>query len=199
MTRPRLTVFVVFAALTALGPLVVVSASPAAGESLTFTLEPQATQVTFELDATLHTVHGSLKAAQGTLTVDPATGAASGEVILDLTSAATGNSGRDKKMHAEILETARYPKAVFHVARVDGALKREGASSLQLRGALDFHGATHAISLPAIVTVHGNRATATGNLTIPFVAWGLKDPSFGFVRVGKDVKVEIRAAGRLAG
>jgi polyisoprenoid-binding protein YceI len=168
-------------------------------QTLTFDLDPQATQVTFGFGATLHSVNGTLKVPAGKIQLDVPTGKASGEIVLDMTTASTGNSRRDQKMREKILETDRYPQAVFHLERVDGELHREGRSEIQLHGTLDFHGASHPVALPAVANANGGRVTATGMLTIPYVQWGLKDPSFFILRVEKEVRVQVRAVGRVSG
>jgi polyisoprenoid-binding protein YceI len=135
----------------------------------------------------------------GKIQLDVPTGKASGEIVLDLTTASTGNSRRDRKMQEKILETTRYPQAVLHLERVDGELHREGRSELQLHGTLDFHGASHPVALPAIANAKGDRVTATGMLIIPYVQWGLKDPSFFILRVEKEVRIQVRAVERVSG
>ncbi|MCU0233363.1 MAG: YceI family protein, partial [Thermoanaerobaculales bacterium] len=83
----RLAVAVI--AMAALGT------APAAASGLEIELDPARTQVRFSLGATLHTVHGSLRLTSGTLSVDPATGLADGEIVADASSAETGNHKRD--------------------------------------------------------------------------------------------------------
>lgn len=173
-------------------------ALPLAAETLTFELDPKATSVQFSLGATLHTVKGSLKAESGTIRIDPETNKASGSVVLDATSAETGNSRRDFKMHEKILESRQYPDIVFHIERISGALHRAGRSEVQLHGYLEMHGTRRPIALPATVLAEGNRVQATAVLTIPYLEWGLKDPSFFVLRVDKEVRVTVKAAGRLA-
>jgi len=56
------------------------------------TLDPAATKIDFTLGATLHTVHGTFKLKSGEIRFDPATGKASGAVIVDATSGYTDNS-----------------------------------------------------------------------------------------------------------
>jgi polyisoprenoid-binding protein YceI len=121
-------------------------------------------------------------------------------VVIDLRRATTGVERRDKKMHEKILETARFPNAVFHVERVNvPRTLRQGTNDLQLHGTLDFHGGRHPVSLSAQATLEGNQVRASGWLEIPYVDWGIPDPSFFVLRVAKVVTVEITAVGRLEG
>ncbi|MCJ7754614.1 MAG: hypothetical protein MUP13_08620, partial [Thermoanaerobaculales bacterium] len=46
-------------------------------------LDPERTQVTFTLKATLHTVDGTAQLASGSLVIDPETGAVAGEIVVD--------------------------------------------------------------------------------------------------------------------
>jgi len=174
-------------------------AAPAAAQTLTFDLDSQATRLTFGFGATLHSVDGTIQVSAGKIQLELATGKASGEIVIDMTSAQTGNERRDKKMHEKILETARYPQAVLHVERVDGELHREGRSEIQLHGTLDFHGASHVIALPVVAIAKDDHVTASGMLTIPYVEWGLTDPSVFLLRVEKAVKVEVHAVGKVSG
>jgi len=164
---------------------------------LTFELDPKATFITFTFGATLHSVTGALQAKHGSIKIDTKTGAASGWIVMDTTSANTGNSRRDRKMHEKILESRRFPDIVFDVQRVSGNINRTGKSDLQLHGYLDFHGDRRFIAMPVVAKAEGNHVSATGSLVIPYVEWGLKDPSFFLLRVEKEVRVTVKAAGRL--
>lgn len=166
----------------------------------TFELQPQETHVAFTLGATLHTVHGTLRARRGSVRFDPATGAASGEIVLDAASAETGNASRDRDMHGKILESARYPEIVWRIDRVLGFPRGEARSArVTLQGSLAIHGASRPLSTTAEVAVGADRrVTATATFKVPYVAWGMKDPSTFVLRVDKEVGVEVRAAGRLA-
>jgi polyisoprenoid-binding protein YceI len=174
-------------------------ASLVSAESLTFELDPSATTVEFKFGATLHTVEGSLRAKQGTVRIDTETGAATGWILLDATSASTGNARRDRKMHEKVLESRRHPDIVFDVERVSGKLNRIGHSEFELHGTLNFHGAHHPFALPATATSDGDKVMATGTVVVPYVEWGLKDPSFFILRVEKEVRVTVHAMGRIAG
>lgn len=173
-------------------------ALPVGAAAMTFHLDPEKTTVQFTFGATLHTVHGTLRAKEGTLRFDPSAGTAEGWVVLDATSAETGNARRDRKMHQKILESRRFPDITFTVERISGTVNPGGRSEIQLHGNLDWHGTRRPVDLPATVVVNGEQVNATGFLTLPYLEWGLDDPSFLLLRVAKVVRVEIKAAGRLS-
>ena len=141
---------------------------------------------------------GGFRSFSGTIQVDPETNKASGRIVLDATSTETGNPRRDFKMHEKVLESRNYPDFIFGVERISGSLHRTGRSEVQLHGYLEMHGTRRPLDLPATVLVEGNRVQANASLTIPYLEWGLKDPSFFVLRVEKEVRVTVKAVGRLA-
>lgn len=171
--------------------------APALAADQVLTLSVRESKVTFTLDATAHTVHGTIPLTSGTIRFDPGTGRASGEIVLDLARAATGNARRDADMHGKVLQTGRYPSAVFRPEALRGSPRPTGSSAVTVSGSLLFHGKEHRIEVPARVTLSGTRLTGEGRLTIPYVAWGLTDPSKFVLRVGKTVEVTLRLVGEL--
>lgn len=173
-------------------------ALPAAGAERVATLDPAATRVTFTLGTTFHEVHGTFAPASGSVRFDRSTGEASGTLAVDARSGETGNARRDRKMHESILESARFPSIAFRVERVEGRVPDAGRGDIRLAGVLSLHGADHPMTVPAAVDVAGDRFRAEVRLAIPYVEWGLEDPSFLFVRAEKSVAVTVLAEGRLA-
>lgn len=169
----------------------------ARAEQQVLALDPQASKVSFALKATGHTVEGAFALQSGRIAFDPGTGAASGEIVIDLTGAKTGDKRRDKIMHEEVLETGKYPTAVFRAEKVRGTVPDSGAGQVTLDGTLSFHGADHKMSLPAKVDVQNGRVQADTQFEIPYVEWGLHDPSIVMLRVAKVVAVKVRAVGTL--
>jgi polyisoprenoid-binding protein YceI len=168
-----------------------------AAEEVAVTLDPARTTIAFSLGATLHTVHGSFKLKSGALRFDTATGAVGGEIVVDMESGESGNASRDRKMREEILETRRFPTAVFRPDRFEGRLSADGDSQGNLHGKLQFHGVEHELLFPVTVNASAGQATATGGFEIPYVQWGLKNPSTMLLHVKDRVALAIRAAASL--
>jgi len=156
---------------------------------------PTQTTINFTLGDILHTVHGSFNLQSGTVHFNPATGAISGEILVDATSGNSGNSSRDGKMHKEILESARYREITFLPDRVEGKVESRGTSTIQVHGMFGIHGAVHEITLPVQVEMAPYRWTATSHFSIPYVQWGMKNPSTFILRVSQTVEIDIHATG----
>lgn len=167
-------------------------------QSVTLNLDPAQTKITFTLGATLHTVDGSFKLKSGAIQFNPATGEASGEVVVDATSGESGNDSRDRKMHKSVLESKNYPEIVFVPERVQGPVSLSGDSHVQIQGLVKLHGNQHEITIPADIQITGAQLTANLHFAIPYVKWGLKDPSTFVLRVEKKVDVTIHADGSLS-
>ena len=180
-------------------PLALLLALPLSAATFTFELDPAATKVDFTFGATLHTVDGSMRAREGRVRIDPDTHEASGRFVLDATSAQTGVSRRDRKMHEKILESQRYPDIVFEPQRFSGELNPVGRSQLELHGMLEMHGTKRPVDMTVVATSDGTQVKGSGMMIVPYLDWGLKDPSFFLLRVEKEVRVTIHAVGRLSG
>lgn len=187
----------IFARRLAILLLTALAAVSAHAQQRVLVLDPKASQVSFTLKATGHEVEGALALQSGRIAFDPSTGAASGEIAIDLKSAQTGNKGRDQKMHDEVLETNKHPLAVFRAEKIRGTVPASGTGQVTLDGTLSFHGSDHKVSLPANLQVQNGRVKADTQLQIPYVDWGLNDPSVVMLRVAKVVTVKVRAEGTL--
>jgi polyisoprenoid-binding protein YceI len=172
---------------------VAIAAAPSGATEVEILLAPEATSISFELKATMHTVHGTATLAGGAFTFDTESGVASGEAVVDAASAGTDNPKRDKKMHGSVLLSAEHPRIVLRAERLEGVLDLTGTSAVTLVGALELLGVSHPIRVPMTVTVDGDTARVDAAFSVPYVAWGLKDPSTFVLRVGKEVPVTIHA------
>lgn len=155
-------------------------------------LNPAQTRVDFTLSDLLHTVHGSFKLKRGTVHYDVTTGKCSGEIVIDAQSGDSGSEARDKRMHHNILESDRYPDIVFTPDHVEGAL-----SKASIHGLFRIHGQDHEITIVVEAVPTDNRLDVTAHFVIPYVQWGMKNPSTLFLRVGDKVNIDVRTAGRI--
>ena len=168
----------------------------AAASQTTFELDPSHTQIKFTLHDPLHTVHGTFQLKRGNIQFDPDTGKASGEMVIDATSGASGNGSRDKRMHQEILESRKFPEAIFTPDRVAGHLAPQGASEIDVHGNFCIHGASHELTLHFQVQPDGHQYVASTHFSIPYVQWGMKNPSNFLLKVDDKVEMDVRAVTR---
>jgi polyisoprenoid-binding protein YceI len=160
-------------------------------------LDPAATTVQWTLKSLPHNVHGTFKLKGGDIVVNPDTGLAQGEVLIDATSGTSGNAGRDAKWQKEVLESATYPAIIFHPNKIEGLKAADGTQQVKASGTMTLHGQDHAIELTLAVQVKGHDVTMTTHFMVPYVQWGLKQASSGLIRYDKQVAINVTAKGEL--
>ncbi len=186
--------FALFAALAAL-----VFAPAGRAQEVSVQLDPAQTKIEFTLGSTLHTVEGTFKLKSGAIRFDPSTGKISGSIIVNATSAESGNGGRDRKMHREILESVKFPEIVFTPSQVKGTFDPKGPSKLEVSGQFRLHGQDHDVTLPIDIQPSGRQLQMATHITIPYIKWGLKNPSTFILRASDKVEIDIHAVGQLVG
>jgi polyisoprenoid-binding protein YceI len=164
-------------------------------QEIVLTFDPAQTKVDWNVDSSLHMVHGTFALKSGTVHFNPDTGKVGGEMVVLATSGHTDNSSRDKRMHKEILETAKYPEAVFRPQQIEGKVARSGASDVQLRGIMSLHGGDHEITVPVHLELAGDHWNGTTTFPVPYIEWGIKDPSNWLLKVKPVVNVELTMTG----
>jgi polyisoprenoid-binding protein YceI len=169
------------------------------GQDSAVQLEKADTKIEFSLGSTLHTVHGTFGLKNSTLHFDPASGKISGAIVVDATTGESGNNGRDSRMHREILESPKFPEIVFTPTGINGTVAANGNSKVQVSGRFRLHGADHEIALPVEVIAKGQELQLATHFEIPYVEWGLKNPSNFLLRASDKVEIEIHATGRMEG
>lgn len=173
-------------------------AAPAGAEPFRLFLDPEATEITFTLGARLHTVRGRFALASGEITFDPETGAAAGEIRVDARSGDTDIDRRDRVMHEEVLDSAGHPLLVLQPERVEVLRRDADALAGTLFGRFVVRGASHPIAVLFAGTRSAERAELTARFDVPWVAWGLPDPSNALLSVQKTLAVSVSARGTLA-
>ena len=171
----------------------------AAAESLSGILEldPAKTLIEFRLPGALHATHGKFKLAHGTIKADLATGVASGSIVVDARSGDSGIAARDDRMKANVLEVQKYPEITFTPRHAIGKLEKDGQFQAKLDGVLTIHGARHEITTEVRGRLVGDSLTAACHFPVPYVDWGMRDPSLFFLTVAKQVEIDIATEGRI--
>jgi polyisoprenoid-binding protein YceI len=174
-----------------------VFALPSLAADYTLELKPENTKVQFTLTDPLHTVHGTFSLKRGTISFSTDTGKASGQIVVDVTSGNSGSDARDSRMHANVLESKKYPEAIFAPVEVEGTLLVPGTSSVKLHGTFTIHGVAHEMTMDVQSTSTSDQIRAVITFDIPYVSWGMRDPSNFLLKVSKTVQMTIETSGSL--
>ena len=163
-----------------------------------FKVNPDASEVNFTLGGSDHGTKGTFHVQQGTIDFDPKQAAIAGQVIVSAGSGKTGNDTRDKKMTTEVLEASRFSDVSFTPKSYQGTITPSGDSTITVTGTFTLHGTPHELTTPMQLHIYGTHCTAQTTFTVPYVKWGLKDPSIFILHVAKEVQVELKLAGDLS-
>ena len=183
--------------LTALHGLPQQVMAPAPSGEIVLDMDPHESRVSWTLGATFHTVRGTFALKKGALHLDPESGAIGGEIAVDATSGKSGDDSRDKKMHKDVLESTRFTEVVFRPDRVFGKIAPQGRFGVQLHGSMLLHGGEHELTVPVQAEFNGDRWTGSAKFSVPFIDWGLKNPSTFLLKVSHAVDIELELHGRL--
>ena len=179
------------------------SMTPASGATPTYkiALDPDRTEVTFSLGALFHTVQGHGTPLATTLEFVPGEDLLTGAVILPAAGLTTDNQRRDRRMQGHVLQSEAHGDIILTLERAYGPFDPETGGDLQVEGSLQLLGASHPVSFPLEITIlldEEGQFRAKGAFMVPYVLWGLKDPSMVFLRVDKEVRVSFSAAGSIS-
>jgi polyisoprenoid-binding protein YceI len=165
--------------------------------NVTLNLDVAQSKLHWTCDSTLHTVHGTFNLKRGVVKFDPTTGSASGEIVVYATSGESGNDSRDKKMHDEILESARYPEVTFRATKIEGKVAVPGTSEVQLQGKFLLHGSEHDLTVPVHAELTGDHWKGSAKFSVPYIQWGLKSPNTFLLKAAPVVDIELELSGTL--
>jgi polyisoprenoid-binding protein YceI len=181
----------VFALAAVLAPAVL-------AQHLTFVVNPDASEVKMTLNTTHEVVNGTFHVQSGSIEFDRSTPKMSGSVVVLAGSGKTGNDSRDKKMNKDILEVEQHATVSFEPKTYTGAIAPSGDSTIQVTGIFTLLGTPHEITVPMLVHLDGTSATAKAHLVVPYVQWGLKNPSFLIWKAENDVAIELNLVGMIS-
>jgi len=173
--------------------------SPAArAQHQTFDVNPDVSEVKIALKTTHELVNGTFHIRYGSIEFDRDSPKMSGSVVVLAGSGNTGNGSRDKRMNKEILQVEKYATISFEPKSFNGAIAPSGDSNIQVTGIFTLLGTPHEITVPMLVHIEGPTASAKAHFSVPYIQWGLKDPSFLIWKADKDVAIDLVLSGRLS-
>jgi polyisoprenoid-binding protein YceI len=173
--------------------------TPAAlAQHQTFAVNPDASDVKMKLNTTHEVVNGTFHIQSGSIEFDRGNPKMSGSVAVLASSGKTGNDSRDKKMNKDILKVDQYTTVSFAAKTYTGTIAPSGDSTIQVSGVLTLLGTPHDLTIPMQIHIDVSKATATTQFVVPYVQWGLKNPSFMFWKAENDVAIVLDLVGQVS-
>jgi polyisoprenoid-binding protein YceI len=171
-------------------------AGTALAQHETLTIDPAASEVKMTLKTNHDIVNGTFHVQSGNFDFTPTS--IGGGIAVAAGSGNTGNGSRDKKMNKDILQVEKYTTVTFTPRSYTGTIAPTGDSIIQVTGILTLLGTPHDLTLPMQVHIDGPNCTARTHFVIPYVDWGLKDPSFMMWKAEKQVDIDLNLVGHLS-
>jgi len=150
------------------------------------------------LNTTHEVVNGTFHIQSGSIEFDRSDSKMSGLVVVLAASGKTGNDSRDKKMNKEILKVSEYSSVSFAPKTYTGTIAPSGDSTIQVSGVFTLLGTGHDLTIPMQIHIDGSKATARAKFVVPYVQWGLKNPSFLIWKAENDVAIDLNLVGQLS-
>ena len=176
----------------------VLLAQAAFAQHQTFAVNSDASEVKIKLNTTHEVVNGTFHVQSGSINFDRTASHISGIVIVAAGSGKTGNDSRDKKMNREILKVDQFATVSFAPKAYTGTVAASGDSTIQVSGVFTLLGTPHDLTIPMQIQIDGSKATARAQFVVPYVQWGLKNPSFMFWKAENDVAVDLNVVGQVS-
>ncbi len=163
-----------------------------------FTLNPDSSEVKIRLNTTHEVVNGTFQVQSGSIDFDRAASRISGLVTVGTGTGKTGNDSRDKKMKKDILKVQEFATVSFAPKTYTGTISASGDSNIQVTGVFTLLGIPHDLTIPVRIHMDGPKATVQAQLVVPYVQWGLKNPSFLIWKAENDVRVDLDLVGQVS-
>ncbi len=164
----------------------------------TFAVNPDTSEVRMKLNTTHEVVNGIFRLESGSVNFDRTQSSISGMVVVAAASGKTGNDSRDKKMDKDILKVDQFTTVSFAPRTYTGVIAASGDSNIQVSGVVTLLGTPHDLTIPMEIHIKGSKATVKAHFVVPYVQWGLKNPSFLIWKAENDVAIDLMLAGDIA-
>jgi polyisoprenoid-binding protein YceI len=163
------------------------------GSSATYLVREQLVGINFPNDA-----EGTTPTVSGTLVIAPdgSIPVGSSKLTADLRNLKSDQDQRDGFVRNRILETEKFPDALFVPTKIDGLPKMipfTGQAGVQIIGNLTVHGVTKEVTFQGIVTFNRNGTIAgRAKTTFNFATFGLNKPTIArLMSVDDNITLEL--------
>jgi hypothetical protein len=92
----------------------------------------------------------------------------------------------------------QYTTVSFAPKTYQGTIPASGDTTVQVSGVFTLLGTPHDITIPMQIHIDGSKATAKANFLVPYVQWGLKNPSFLIWKAENDVAIDLNLVGQIS-
>jgi polyisoprenoid-binding protein YceI len=167
------------------------------GKLAVLALDPAETTIRYSLGGWPHHTQGTFSLKHGLIRVDPQSGKMDGVITVDAASGNSGHSVRDERMKSSILEVSRFPEISFAPQQVVNHGNPQAEFPVTVRGLMSLHGTQHPLTVDALVGRTANEVTIHCSFVIPYVDWGLENPSILMFTVSKRVHVDMTTKAHL--
>jgi len=178
--------------------IAVVLAPAALAQHQTFAVNPDASEVKMKLNTTHEVVNGVFHVQSGSIDFDRCGARISGMIIVAAGSGRTGNDSRDEKMNKDILKADQFTTISFAPKTSTGTILPTGDSTIQVSGLFTLLGTPHDLTIPLQIHMEGTKASAKAHFVLPYVQWGLKNPSFLIWKAASDVTIDLNLVGQIS-
>ena len=101
-------------------------------------------------------------------------------------------------MNKDILKAEQFASVSFSPKTYTGIITASGDSTIQVSGVFTLLGTAHDLTIPMRIHVDGSKATAKGEFVVPYVQWGLKNPSFLIWKAENNVVIDLNLVGQIS-
>ena len=98
----------------------------------------------------------------------------------------------DDELKASTFKTISFTPISF-----TGSFNPASDSTLTVHGLFTILGTPHDLDVPMKIHISGDQLHATGSFPVPYIQWGLKDPSTFMIHVNKEVQIDLVLTGTL--
>jgi polyisoprenoid-binding protein YceI len=168
------------------------------GKIAAIELDPAKTTITYSVEGWPHHTLGTFALKHGAMQIDPASGKMNGIITVDAASGNSAHPVRDERMKSSVLEVQRYPEISFAPQQVVNHGNLQAEFPVTVRGVMSLHGTSHTFTIEAVVRRQGDSATIHCDFVIPYVEWGLPDPSILIFKVSKEVAISVTTVARVS-